>query len=97
MGTLKPGAKYIYERQDGVIYAREFGEAPDKRIAIGWDWKVDNNPDRVRGSNREQILENQLWHDIREAGKTNPALQKVLDQCIMLYHLTREENAEHKG
>ena len=27
MGTLKEGATYIYERDKGVVYAREFGSA----------------------------------------------------------------------
>ena len=38
MGSLKPGAKYIYERADGVTYAREFGADPSTREAIGWNY-----------------------------------------------------------
>jgi hypothetical protein len=54
MGTLKPGVTYVYERADGVIYAREFGAAPDTRRAIGWDYKPEDDG---------QPSEQQEWHD----------------------------------
>lgn len=38
MGTLKPGATYIYERDKGTTYAREFGSS-EKRV-IGMDYPV---------------------------------------------------------
>ena len=34
MGSLEPGANYIYERVDDRIYARKFGET--KRELVGW-------------------------------------------------------------
>ena len=89
MGNLKPGAKYIYERADGVVYAREEGADPSTRIEIGYDWKWGND---LAKAHRDQLVENQLWDDIRQAAKTNPALQAELDRVIMLYHLTKEEN-----
>ena len=85
MGNLKPGAKYIYERADGVIYAREEGADPNTRVEIGYDWNL-------AVFRQDQMAESKLWHDIREAAKTNPALQAELDRVIMLYHLTKEEN-----
>ena len=54
MGTLKPGATYIYERVDSVIYAREFGAAPDTRRAIGWNYEPEDD---------DQPTEQQEWHD----------------------------------
>lgn len=41
MGTLKPGATYIYERDKGTTYAREFGSS-EKRV-IGMDYPVVEN------------------------------------------------------
>lgn len=80
MGNLKPGATYIYERADGVTYAREFGDT--ERIIIGWDYEVDKK--------MIQLKEEKLWEDIRNAAKDNPVLQKELDRVIMLYHLSKE-------
>jgi hypothetical protein len=37
MGNLKPGATYIYERNKGIVYARERGADPDTRIEMGWN------------------------------------------------------------
>ena len=91
MGTLKPGATYIYERQNGTVYAREMG-APDKdRTAIGWDWEPENNPARVRGADHRSVTENQLWYEIRQATKTNPALQEALDRVKILYELSKHD------
>lgn len=38
MGTLKEGASYIYERDKGTVYAREFGSS--ERRVIGMDYPV---------------------------------------------------------
>ena len=77
MGNLKPGATYIYERADGITYAREFGST--ERKAIGWDYNVG-----------EAAIE-EMWRDIRLHAHTNPALQKVLDRAIMIYKLSKEK------
>ena len=84
MGNLKPGATYIYERADGVTYAREFGAAD--RTAIGWDYDTKLKLDSLK--------EEKLWEEIRHAAKTNPALQIELDRVIMLYHLSKKEHGQ---
>ena len=38
MGTLKPGATYIYERDGDTTFAREFGS--NERRVIGMDYPV---------------------------------------------------------
>ncbi|CAB4138121.1 hypothetical protein UFOVP328_314 [uncultured Caudovirales phage] len=91
MGLLKPGATYIYERHGGTVYAREMGAPAETRIAIGWDWEPENNLSRVRGAGHNDIMENQLWHDIRQTAKTNPALQEALDRVKVLYELSKDE------
>ena len=91
MGTLKPGATYIYERQGGTVYAREFGAPSSERIVVGYDWELDDNPARVRGATIDTVRENQLWHEIRVAALTNPTLQEALDRVKVLYELTKDE------
>lgn len=90
MSNLKPGATYIYERQGGTVYAREMGAPASERIVIGYDWESEDNPARVRGASRDTVMENQLWHEIRLEAKNNPTLQTALDQCIMIYKLSKE-------
>ena len=90
MGTLKPGATYIYERQGGTVYAREMGAPANERTVVGYDWELEDNPSRVRGATLETVKENQLWHEIRVAALTNPTLQDALDKCRMIYTLSKE-------
>lgn len=85
MGTLKPGATYIYERADGIVYAREFGADPSERFIVGYESAEDYNP--VRNT----IKENQLWNDIRYVAQTNPTLKDALNRCVEIYNLIKHE------
>jgi hypothetical protein len=87
MGNLKPGAKYIYERVDDTVYAREAGAHPSTRVAIGWDY----NPANSSRSLRDVLSDPAMWADIRETATTNPALQKALDRVIMIYRLSKDK------
>ena len=91
MGSLKPGVQYVYERQGGTVYAREFGAPASERAAIGYDWELDTNPARVKGATLETIRDNQLWHEIRIAALSDPALQDALDRAKMLYYLGKKD------
>lgn len=77
MGTLKPGATYIYEKANGITYAREVGST--ERFEIGRDW--------------DRQLEDELaiWSHIIVSAKTNPALQTALDRAIMIYRLSTKD------
>ncbi len=77
MGTLKPGATYIYERAGGITYAREFGSK--ERKAIGWDYSVG------------EAAMDEMWKDIRFQAHSNPSLQKALDRAIMIYKLSKDK------
>ena len=94
MGNLKPGATYVYERQDGTVYAREMGAPAEERIVVGYDWEPESNPARVRGTNRQLVLENQLWYDIRQAALSNPLLQEALDRVKIIYELSKKEDGK---
>ena len=88
MGTLKPGVTYIYEKLDGITYAREAGADPSTRFEIGRDWDSRTQDGRPL---YEHIKESKLWGDIFRESKSNPALQKALEQCIIIYHLSKDK------
>ena len=94
MGSLKPGAKYIYERNGGITYAREFGADPSTREVIGWNYdptKPDFDPRTNDGrSLHDHIMEDKMWGEIRREAKTNIVLQKALDRAIMIYKLSKD-------
>lgn len=88
MGSLKPGATYIYERDKGVTYAREFGAEPSTRQVIGWDYNSNVQPP---STGQQEVDAHNQWVQIRLAGKKNPALQKAIDNVIMIYKLSIDQ------
>lgn len=89
MGTLKPGATYIYERVEDVVYAREAGSDPSTRFEVGRNYDSRTSDGRPMV---EHLRESQMWHEIRRAAQTNNALQAALDHAIMIYKLSKEYN-----
>ena len=68
---------YIYEKADGITYARKFGSTD--RIVVGYDFKA------------EERIEDELWKEIRKAAKTNKSLQKALDRAKVIYRLSKDD------
>jgi hypothetical protein len=90
MGTLKPDATYIYERNGDEIYAREFGET--ERTLIGYRYEIENKPDPRTSDGRplrDHIMDAKMWGEIRRAARTNPTLQDALERVIMIYQLSK--------
>ena len=99
MGNLKPNATYIYERNNGTVYAREFGADPNSRQVVGWDYDPKNptftpsiDP-RTRDGRplHDHIMEDKMWGEIRREAETNVTLQKALDRVIMIYKLSKDK------
>jgi len=100
MGNLTPGATYIYERADGIVYARESGADPSTRQVVGYESGTEYDP--INGHKvdydsrtsdgrplREHIMEDKMWGEIRRAARTNPTLQDELNRVIMIYKLSK--------
>jgi hypothetical protein len=81
-GRLEPGAAYIYERVDGVTYARKLGDLPDQRFEVGRDYNSE--------SVFNDLQEAKLWGEIRCAAKNNPALQDAIDRVKLVYALSKQ-------
>ena len=92
MGSLKPGATYIYERNGDEVYAREFGETARK--LIGYKYEMEDKLDPRTDDGRplyEHLQESKLWGEIRREAKTNITLQKALDRAIIIYRLSKDK------
>ena len=89
MGSLVPGAEYVYERANGVTYARIAGESPNTRKPIGWESTYE--PGTVFGLPTPIVTE---LVDIHLAAKANPALQQALDHVIMLHKLSKDYSGQ---
>ena len=92
MGSLTPGAAYVYERADGVIYARESGADPNTRRVVGYDDTKAYDPitghkiDTVFGMDRRRVAE---LVGMVQAAETNPALRDALDRATIVYRLSK--------
>ena len=96
MGSLKPGATYVYERVGNEVYAREAGADPATRQLIGHNYDPVSGHsidyDKRTSDGRpliDQIRENKMWGDIHRLARTNPALQDALERVIMIYRLIK--------
>lgn len=71
----------IYESPDGgeTIYVRENGTNQRQLHS--------QSPRAV--NLHEQIKEDKLWGEIRRAAKSNPTLQRALDEAILIYQLSK--------
>jgi hypothetical protein len=77
MGSLVPGATYIYERVDNRIYAREMGKL--ERRLVGW---TDSN------SIPMQKYRSEINH-VLQMCESDPAMKELLDQLFVLYNLKK--------
>lgn len=84
VGRLEPGVKYIYERVNGVTYARKMGEPAHTRIEVGRDY---DGP-QILGMPAPQVAQ---LVDIAKAAEHNPALQDALERVKVIYELSKQE------
>ena len=84
VGRLTPGATYVYERANGVVYARRVGDPPDRRFEIGRDYDSEFVFDSLQDA--------RLWGEIHRAAKTNPALQDALDRVKLIHALSKQDD-----
>lgn len=80
MGSLKPGATYIYERAGGIVYAREFGET--KRTVVGY--ASDNN--QLSASTHRLLSE---MNEVVKMCEKDPAMKEMLDRLLVMYNLKK--------
>lgn len=96
MGTLTPGATYIYQHHDGVIYAREQGTDDATRI-IGWTHELADpevsDPRTPDGRPLiEHLRESQIWGEIRRMARVDTAMQALLDRVLLYYNLKKSND-----
>ena len=81
MGTLKPGATYIYERVGPTIYARESGSTD--RHVVGYDETLENKILGMPASVVGKIV------GIYQMSQSDPGMQELWDQLEVMYNLKK--------
>lgn len=79
MGSLKPGATYIYERVGERVYAREFGKSDRKLVSYG----VGN------AYSEERKLQLTELNNVLIMCETDPVMQAMLEQLFVMYNLKK--------
>jgi len=71
----------IYESPDGgqTVYVRRPGETQRQL----------HSESQEKKDLMAQIAEDKLWGNIRRAAKSNPTLQRALDEAILIYQLSK--------
>lgn len=81
---LQPGEKLIYERNDGVVYARYADKPEVKR------WIVGGDPAGVARA-QGKLLDYAEWQKLCELAQTNETLKKQLRNLVNTYFMVKEE------
>ena len=86
MGKLIPGEALIYERSNGVVYAR-YRDPPYNKIDR---WIVGGDPAAVA---REQgdFLVWQDWQELCALSLKYPTLKKQLDKLVQTYYIIKDD------
>ena len=85
MAKMIPEQALIYERANGVVYAR-YRDAPYNDIPR---WPIGGDPGALA---REQgdLLDYGEWKDLCKIASTNPALMKQMDKLITTYYIIKD-------
>ena len=82
---LIPGEALIYERADGVVYAR-YRDAPHNTKPR---WIVGGDPAGVARAQGD-MLHYSEWQDLCKLAEEHPTIKKLLDQLVTTYYMVKE-------
>ena len=80
MGSLTPGATYIYERVAGTIFAREFGST--ERRVVGYTTDV----------SAEFAMYKSEINQVLQMCETDPVMKELMDQLFVMYNLKKKHD-----
>tara|TARA_A200000159_G_C7337325_1_gene345649 strand:+ start:996 stop:1268 length:273 start_codon:yes stop_codon:yes gene_type:complete len=90
MGNLLPGEALIYERSDGVTYAR-YRDPPHNNIPR---WVVGGDPDKT--ARALGIVSYDEWKNVMQIAESNASVKKQLDRLMILYYTVKDDTEETK-
>ena len=80
---LIPGKALIYERANGVVYAR-YAEDPELPR-----WIIGGDPGSVARAQGE-LLDYSEWQDLCDVASENETLKKLMDKLVTTYYLIKD-------
>lgn len=85
MGQLIPGQALIYERANGVVYARYRDPPYNKKPR----WIVGGDPAAVNKA-QGNLLSWGEWQELCELSEEYPTIKKLLDKVVVAYYTVKE-------
>ena len=82
---LIPGEALIYERSDGVVYAR-YRDPPHNTVPR---WIIGGDPAAVARAQGD-MLNYSDWQDMCRLAQEHPTLEKLLDQIVTTYYIVKD-------
>lgn len=86
MSNLIPGEALIYERANGILYAK-YRDVPHNKIPR---WIVGGDPNSIAKA-QGKLLTHQSWNELVELAQKNPTLKKQLDKTLDLYYIIKDD------
>lgn len=80
---LIPGKALIYERANGVVYAR-YAEDPELPR-----WIIGGDPGSVARAQGE-LLDYSEWQDLCDVASENETLKKLMNKLVTTYYLIKD-------
>ena len=81
-----PGEALIYERADGVVYAR-YRDPPHNTTPR---WIIGGDPGAVAREQGE-LMDYSQWKELCELAMKNKALKKQLDKLVITYYIIKHD------
>ena len=81
-----PGEALIYERADGVVYAR-YRDPPHNTIPR---WIIGGDPGAVARA-QGKLLDYGEWMRLCDLCETNTTLKKLMDKLVTTYYVIKEK------
>ena len=85
MGDLIPGEPLIYERANGVVWAR-YRDPPHNSKPR---WIIGGDPGEVARAQGE-LLDYGSWKELCELAMQNKSLKKQLDKLVTMYYIVKD-------
>lgn len=86
MGKLISDQALIYERADGVVYAR-YRDAPYNTTPR---WIIGGDPTAVAHAQGD-LVSYAEWKELCELSLEYPTLRKLLDKLVVIYYTVKEK------
>ena len=88
MGNLIPNQALIYERANGVVFAR-YRDPPHNKIPR---WVIGSEPEAT--ARALGIVSYDEWKNVMQIAESNANIKKQLDRLMIMYYTVKDDMRE---